>query len=59
MAAPMKFFKNGPRGPPAASHGPSPTYKAYARQDDLQDVANDANTCAAICMANEQDDLRG
>ncbi len=39
MAPLMKLFKSGPRGPPGASHGPPPTHKAYARQDDLQDVA--------------------
>ncbi len=54
----MILFKIGPRGPPGASHGPPPTHKAYARQDDLQDVAHRTNTCATICIANEQDDLR-
>ena len=58
MAIPVKLFQNGPRGPPGASHVPSPTYKAYARQDDLQDVAHRTNTCATICMADEKDDQR-
>ncbi len=45
MAAPTKLFESGP-GPPGASHGPSLIYKAYACQDDLQDVAHRTNTCA-------------
>ncbi len=35
MVAPIKLFKSGPRGAPAASHEQSLTYKTYARKDEL------------------------
>ena len=47
----MKFFKNGNRGAPGISRGPSPMHKAYACQQDLQDVAHRTNTCTTICIA--------
>ena len=69
MTAPMKLFKSGPRGPHAASDGPSATLNATCNATQrvtlmlaqtismakTSDVAHSTNTCEMINVVSRRD----